>query len=266
MTPGRLPDGFPGAGSSLEPNPQSHIPARPGGEAAYTPSAMDGARDEQPASPLLRGLSPDEERAVLSRAATRRLRKGQVLFLQEEPAEALYQVRTGRLRLSQATPDGQVVTLRFTGPGELCAALAVLDGRSYPFTAIAVAATVVFAWNRGVLAEVFRLHPRVERNLLDLVGTHAREMLDKFRELATEPVPRRLARALLRLARLGAHGRDGAVLIERVRQRDLAELTATSPYTVNRVLSEWETRGILEKRRASLTIVSPDRLRKIAGA
>lgn len=217
------------------------------------------------ASPLLIGLSPDEERDVISRASSRRLRKGQVLFLQDEAAQALYQVESGRLRLSQATPKGQTVTVRFTGPGEMCAALAVLDGKSYPFTATAVVPTLVLAWNRGVLGEVFRAHPRVERSVLDIVGTHAREMLDKFRELATEPVPRRLARALLRLVRLGRQRPEGGVSIERVRQRDLAELAATSPYTVNRVLSEWEARGILERRRARVIINSQSQLRKIAG-
>lgn len=216
-------------------------------------------------SPLLNGLSPDEERDLISRASSRRLRKGQVLFLQDETAQALYQVETGRLRLSQATPTGQIVTVRFTGPGELCAALAVLDGKSYPFTATAVVPTVVLSWNRSVLGEAFRAHPRVERNVLDIVGAHGREMLDKFRELATEPVPRRLARALLRLVRLGRPHPEGGVSIERVRQRDLAELAATSPYTVNRVLSEWEARGILERRRARVIINSQSQLRKIAG-
>lgn len=216
-------------------------------------------------SPLLNGLSPDEERDLISRASSRRLRKGQVLFLQDETAQALYQVETGRLRLSQATPKGQIVTVRFTGPGEVCAALAVLDGKSYPFTATAVAPTLVLSWNRGVLGEVFQAHPRVERNVLDIVGAHGREMLDKFRELATEPVPRRLARALLRLVRLGRQRPEGGVSIERVRQRDLAELAAISPYTVNRVLSEWEARGILERRRARVIIHSQSQLRRIAG-
>jgi CRP/FNR family transcriptional regulator, nitrogen oxide reductase regulator len=227
---------------------------------------MTGERDERVVSPLVRGLASDEERSVVSRAVSRRLRKGQTLFLEGEPAEALYQVRTGRLRLSQVTPGGQVVTVRFTGPGEVCAALAVLDGKTYPFSAAAVEATLVLLWSRGVLRELFQSHPRLERNVLDVVGIHAREALDKFRELATEPVPRRLARTLLRLIRLGGPRREGGIVLERVRQRDLAEIAATSPYTVNRVLAAWESRGIVEKRRAGVVIHSEARLRKIAGA
>ena len=218
-------------------------------------------------SPLLqRGLTLDEERSVASRAVSRRLRKGQILFREGEPAEALYQVQAGRLRLSQVTPAGQAVTVRFTGPSEVCAALAVLDGKAYPFTATAVLPTLVILWSRSGLRELLQLHPRFERNVLDVVGLHAREVLDKFRELATEPVPRRLARALLRLLRLGLPCRDGGVLIEHVRQRDLAELASTSPYTVNRILSEWASQGILERRRAGIVIRTPAPLGKITGA
>jgi len=217
-------------------------------------------------SPLLRGLGPDEEREVAARAASRRLRKGQVLFREGEPAEALYQVQAGRLRLSQVTPGGKAVTVRFTGPGELCAALAVLDAKAYPFTAAAVVPTQVLFWSRPVLRDLLRLHPLLERNVLDVVGAHAREVLDKFRELATEAAPSRLARTLLRLVRLGTTCDEGGILIEHLRQRDLAELTATSSYTVNRVLSEWAANGVLERRRAGLVIRSPAKLRKVAGA
>ena len=227
---------------------------------------MPGALDGPPASPLLRGLSRDEESAVLSKAVPRRLRTGQVLFHEDDPAEALYLVQAGRLRLTQVTPAGQTVTVRFTGPGELCAALAVLDGKAYPFTATAVVPTTVALWNRNALRDVFLAHPAVERNVLDVVGTHAREALDKFRELATEPVPRRLARTLLRLTRLGEKSGEGEVVIDGVRQRDLAEMAAISPYTVNRVLSDWEARGILRRLRAGIVIRAPGQLRRIAEA
>jgi CRP/FNR family transcriptional regulator, nitrogen oxide reductase regulator len=225
-----------------------------------------GARRAEAASALLTGLSAEEQRGVLERAASSRLAQSQALFLQGEPALALHQVVSGRLRLGQTTPDGQSVTVRFTGPGELCAALAVLDGKSYPFTATAVVATVVLSWSRTVLEQLFASSPRLERNVLQIVGAHGRETMDKLRELATEPVARRLARALLDLVRLGHPSKGGGVSIDRLRQRDLAELTATSPYTVNRVLSEWESRGILERRRATIVLHSQGALRRIAGS
>jgi CRP-like cAMP-binding protein len=219
----------------------------------------------RPTPPLLRGLSPEEQREALSRAIARRLAKGQVLFRQDEPAEALFLVETGRLKLTQVTADGQPVTVRFTGPGELCAAIAVLDGKTYPFSAAAVETSMVRLWTRAVLRELLRRWPVFESNLLEVVGTHSREMLDRFRELATEAVPQRIARALLRLARLGGRpGADGGILIERLTQQDLAELTATTIYTVSRVLSAWEAEGLVRKGRGRLVIRSHGRLVGIA--
>jgi CRP-like cAMP-binding protein len=213
---------------------------------------------------LLRGLTQDEQRDVLSKAVSRRLAKGQRLFLQGEPAEALCLVETGRLKLTQVTADGQTVTIRYTGPGEFCAAIAVLDGKAYPFSALAVEPTRARLWPRNVLRDLLEKWPRLERNILELVGAHTRELLDKFRELATEPVPRRVARALLRLVRLaGRPGMDG-VLIEHLTQQDLAELTATTLYTVNRVLSDWEAHGILTRGRGRLLVRSRTRLEGIA--
>lgn len=218
-----------------------------------------------PPPSLLRGLAPDEQREVLTAAGSRRLAREQVLFLQGDLAEALCLVEPGRLKLTQVTADGQTVTVRFTGPGELCAAIAVLDGKTYPFSATAVEPTRVRLWTRPVLRDLFRKRPRLETNLLEVVGAHSREMLDRFRELATEPVARRVARALLRLVPGGRLGADG-VLIERLTQQDLAELAATTPYTVNRILSEWDAAGVVRKGRGKIVVRSERRLAEIAEA
>jgi CRP-like cAMP-binding protein len=213
----------------------------------------------------MKGLTAREQAEVLDASAVKDLPAQQVLFGQDEPAEALYLVESGRLKLTQLTASGQAVTVRLVAPGELCAAVAVLDGKTYPFTACAAEETRVRLWPRARLRELFRRLSRLEGNVLEIVGAHAREMMDKFRELATEPVPQRVARALLRLAESGVRGVDG-IRIERVTQQDLAELTATTLYSVNRVLSDWQAEGLLKRSRARILILDEAQLRSLAEA
>jgi CRP-like cAMP-binding protein len=217
------------------------------------------------AASLLRGLSPEEQRAVLAKGTARELSRDETLFRQDEPASALVLVEHGRLKLTQVTAAGQAVMLRVTGPGELCAAIAVLDGKTYPFTAVAAEATRVRRWTAPALRDLFRAYPRLESNILEVVGAHSREMLDKFRELATETAPQRIARALLRLARQGGRPCPEGTWIEGTTQQDLADLTASTLFTVNHILSEWESAGILERGRGRVLLRSEARLGEIGG-
>jgi CRP/FNR family transcriptional regulator, nitrogen oxide reductase regulator len=214
-------------------------------------------------SPLLTGLSEPDVRDVLSRARVQSFSKGDVLFRQDAPAEALHVVAEGRVKLTQVTAEGQEIIVRLCGPGEVFAGIAVLDGKTYPFTAAAVESARVLRWTRPVLRALFEACPRLEANVLEIVGGHAREMLDRFRELATEPVPRRVARALLRQVP-GERQHEDAFLIEGVTQQDLAEMAATTLYTVSRVLSEWEGAGVVETGRGRIHVLSRRRLQELA--
>jgi CRP-like cAMP-binding protein len=222
------------------------------------------ASREPAAAQVLNGLSDDQQADVLSASATKDLRRGDALFHQDERAQALFLVERGRLKLTQVTASGQTVTVRVVAQGELCAAIAVLDGKAYPFSAQATEDSRVRLWPRDRLRDLFRRVPRLEANLLDIVGAHAREMMDKFRELATEPVPQRVARALLRLAEASGERAGPEIRIEGVTQQDLAELTAATLYTVNRVLAEWESSHILSRGRGRIVILSEARLRRLA--
>jgi CRP-like cAMP-binding protein len=214
-------------------------------------------------SPLLRSLDASERQRVLSKAQERRLQKGEVLFRQDEPAIALHVVALGRVKLTQLTPEGQEVIVRLCAPGEVFAGIAVLDGKAYPFTATAAESSQVLLWQRDALRALFEALPPLQANVLEIVGVHAREMLDRFRELATEAVPRRLARVLMRLAVPAAAGADEA-LIEGVTQQDLADMAGTTLYTVSRVLSEWEGTGAVRTGRGRVQVRSLARLREIA--
>jgi CRP-like cAMP-binding protein len=216
-------------------------------------------------APLLRGLSAEALEEVAAKATEKKVRAGGTLFREGEPASALYLMLEGRVKLTQVAADGHEVILRFVGPGDAVAALALFGDAAYPVTAGAVSDSVLMAWHRDVLQELFQHHPPLAVNAMRLLSERLREVQERFRELATERVAQRIARALLRLVRQVGRRVEGGVLIDLTLSRqDLAELTGTTLYTVSRVLSEWEGQGILESGRAKVVVKRPHALVAIA--
>jgi CRP-like cAMP-binding protein len=214
---------------------------------------------------LFQGFAPAEAEKVLAAGMPRVLRRGEVLFREGEPAAALYLVESGRIKLTQLTVEGREVIMRYLAPGDAFAAVALFERSTYPVTARATERTRLRAWPREVLPDLVREHPRVEANLLRIVSSHTREALSRVRELATEPVAQRLARTLLRLGQqIGRHEPDGPVLVERITQQEIAEISGASLYTVSRMMADWQERRIVETGRQRFRIRDPQGLAGIS--
>ena len=218
-----------------------------------------------PRDRLVAGFTPGERERILAAGAARALRRGEVVFREGEPAAAFYLLEAGRLKLTQATAGGEEVILRYLAPGDAFAAVALFDAGTYPVTARATERSRVRAWPREVLRPIAREHPRFESNLLGIVSSHMRDTLSRVRELATEPVPQRLARTLLRLAgQVGRREAGGTVSIERITQQELAEIAGTTPYTVSRILADWQHAGLVETARQRVRLRDLERLAALA--
>jgi CRP-like cAMP-binding protein len=102
-------------------------------------------------------------------------------------------------------------------------------------------------------------------NGLRLVAGRFQELQKRYRELATERVERRIARALLRLARQTGRRTEGGVLLDLpLSRQDLGEMTGTTLYTVSRTLSSWEQQRLIETGRERIIIRNPHGLVSIA--
>ena len=217
-------------------------------------------------SPLLRGLAQDEAEAVLAAATTRALDAGELLFLQGDPVESLYVVESGLLKLSQVTPDGEEVVVRTVGPGAIVAGVAVLEKRTLPVSATAVEPCRVLAWRRARIQELAARHPQIRLNVLQTIADRMQDSLAKIRELSTEQVDRRIARALLRLAREAGRPVPGGTLIDRkLGRKELAELAGASMFTASRTVAAWARDGVLEVGRQRVVVRSLARLAALGG-
>ena len=216
-------------------------------------------------SPLFAGLDREALAAVFAVARERAVEDGETAFREGEPADSFCVVAAGRLKLTQVGPEGHEVILRFVGPGEAAAALAVFDGTTYPGTASAVGPTRVLLWPRAELQLLLGRHPALALSLLRLLSERLREVQERFRELATERVARRIARALLRLVRQAGRKVEEGVLIDMpLSRQNLAEMTGATLFTVSRTLSEWEARGIIRSGRERVVVTRPHALVAIA--
>ncbi len=217
------------------------------------------------ATPFCAGLSPGQLETLAAAGRTRRAARGAFLFLQGDPAAELLVVLSGRARLTQLTLDGQQVLVRFSGPGDVIGALAVTGAVEYPVSAEAVEPITVLAWDGAALAEQMAAAPALAANLLRMMAGRIQELQEQVRELATERVERRIARALLRLVQqTGRRTPEGILLDLPLSRQDVAELTGTTLYTVSRTLSRWEQEGIVASGRERVVVVAPHRLVALA--
>lgn len=214
---------------------------------------------------LLNGLEPSELASIAQDGRIRRLRRGAYLFRQGAQATSLYILVAGSIKMTQLTPEGHQVLLRVASPGETIGAIAAVGGARYPATAQAAEDCRLLAWDSASLLALRERFPHLAINALRFMSRHVQEFQDRCRELATERVERRVARALLRLAgQAGRRVEDGILIDLALTRQDLAEMTGTTRYTISRMMSEWEQQGLVKAGRARVLIKQPHSLVVIA--
>lgn len=215
--------------------------------------------------PLFSRLSLEALRNVIAAAHSQTVEEDAFLFYQDDPTERVYVLTQGRIRLGQLSPDGQQVIMRVATPWMLIAAIGMVTGAHYPVSAQAAETSQVVYWTQGEMLALIERYPDMALNAMRLLAGHVREFQDRYRELATERVERRLARALQRLAdQAGRNTPEGLLLDLPLTRQDLAEMIGTTLYTVSRILSQWESQGLVSVGRERVVIRSLPGLARVA--
>lgn len=217
------------------------------------------------ASSQLGGLPAATLRALATGATWHTAGRHDYLFHQGDDASHLYLVVDGRVKLTQVGADGQEVIVRHIGPGEILGGIALVEGAAYPVTGEVLESARLLAWPRDELLRLAADHPQLALLTTGVIAGRMHEIQERFRELATQRVAQRLARALLRLVRqAGRRTAEGVEIDLPLSRQDLAEMTGTTLYTVSRTLSAWESAGVVAVGRERVVVVHPHRLVEIA--
>ena len=227
----------------------------------------DSFIDQLQQVPLFQDLDRIARADVIGRSENRQVDKDGYFFMQGDPADHLFVLTEGRVRLCQITPDGQQVILKFATPWEMIGGLAIVGVYEsvYPVCCMAAENSRALTWGKEALHALLQRYPQIAINATQSMYHHVIETQELFTQIATERVEQRVARTLLRLvAQMGQMGPNGVRLDFPITRQDLAEMCGTTIFSVSRILSQWEKLGLIEAGREHVTVKYPHGLVVIA--
>jgi CRP-like cAMP-binding protein len=201
----------------------------------------------------------DAEPAALSAIAgaghEQHLIRGDILFNEGDPPEALYLVLRGRLAIALANPiDRRESVVALMEVDDLFGEMGMLDGGPRSAMARALEPTTVLSIPYAPILELFEEQPRLLWNVTRLLAQRIRVTDEALADSVFLDVTGRTAKRLLELA----NGSDNFTLP--VTQEELAGMVGASRERVNKAIASFIRLGWLEQEERSYRIIQRDRL------
>jgi CRP-like cAMP-binding protein len=190
----------------------------------------------------------------------RRFAKGEVIFHEGDPGDAVHLVDKGKVAVRIATPLGEVTTLSVRGPGDFVGELGFIhpdELRSASLVCLSPVETLVL--RRGEMDRLVTEHPQVLWAIIERLAERVRVLSALVLESRYDAADVRVRRRLLEFS---YEDRENAVIA--VTQEELAWLAGSTRGTVNRVLAEEAKRGTLTTARGRITVLNRDDLARRA--
>lgn len=185
-------------------------------------------------------------------------RPHKVLFRQGHPADHLFILKHGYVKLSTSLPDGRSQGLRLAPPWSVLG-IEALGMTSYPCSAEAVTEVQVCTFRHGDMLRALDSNHELSRRLVHMINSELRHSMAQVRNIGVLSAEEKVCWFLLNTAEDGSG--------PPVSRADIAEVLGMTVETVSRVLSRLKRLGIVDapSYRRAIRILDPHQLLALSG-
>ncbi len=222
------------------------------------------SRAPTPQSVFARAFADDTLRAHIMGRPVEALEANEVLFWEGDPADSVFEIVAGVLRLSRLLADGRRAIVGFLYPGEM---LGVPCRDAYAYSAEAVTALQVRRLSRSQVMRLIDESSGVRHDLLALAYDEMCAAQDHMLLLGRKTAEERVATFLLQSTRRtspqGAMAREVTLPMTRL---DMADFLGLTIETVSRLMSKLKADGLIALPTPSrVVLLDVDALYALAG-
>lgn len=193
-------------------------------------------------------------------AAIRAYAGGESLYMHDDPAEGLFVVLEGAVRIYRLGVDGREQVLHVLGPGEPVGEAAVFEGATFPASASAQGPVRVLWVGREAFLSVGREEPELLLGMLAVMARRLRGFVGLIDDLSLKEVSARLAKHLVDLS---VRQRGVEIELETTKAL-LAARLGTTAETLSRTLARMKARGIVRIEGPRIAILDREAMLELA--
>lgn len=214
--------------------------------------------------PLFSSLGDADLEAINRASFTKRFPKDHLIFLADEEGDTLFVIIRGKVKVTQFSESGKEVIFSMLNVGDFFGDMSLLDGRPRSASVITAEESELLLLRRQDFHRLIETNPSIALSLLKEITGRLRRADERIQSLALLDVSGRVAGILLQLAEeSGRATPEGGVFIRtRPTHQELANMVGTTRETVTRILKQMESRNYIAMTGKSITILSPDILRR----
>ena len=210
--------------------------------------------------PYFPGLSPAELDFIRKLVFEKTAARGEVILIEGEPAETLYFVASGAVKVFKTSAEGKEQILNIVRPGESFNDVPIFDGGLNPASAQAMGPVVLYGIRKNDLKVILRDHPQVAMNIIKVLAERVRQLVSLVEDLSFRHVIGRVAKILLEQAG------DGTGSKPRLTQQEMAVMAGTAREVVGRSLKALEEGGAIRLERHRIVITDRAALKELIEA
>ncbi len=213
--------------------------------------------------PLFSGLSDNDLARVVDLMVTKRYKKHNLIFFEDDLGQNLFIIKMGRVKISRIDESGGEVIFAIMGEAEFFGELSIIDGLTRSATVTALEDVELLVLRRGDFLDLLQRYPQISITLLKELANRIRKSDTQIKSLSLQDARGRVATTLIRLAEDIGVMREGKVVIKKLPlQKDLANISGTSRETISRVIKKLEEENKLIKKQNTLTFNDFERFKR----
>lgn len=216
---------------------------------------------------LFDGLGPDDMAEVTAAARSMRKERSEFVYTPGDPAETVYVLKKGRVKLSVLSESGKEFAIDIFHPGDIFGEFALADETTRSNMAQALDEALVWVFRKRDFVRLLETRPKLAMNYIRLVGLRRRRMEKKLSDITAKDVASRVCELLHEISTSSADT-DAASreLLVPLTHQDVASLIGAARQTTTTVLNDLERRGIIELGRGWIRVTHLKELQVYVGS
>lgn len=209
---------------------------------------------------LFESLSENQIELIAESTIVKKIKKGEQLFSELQPATAFFIVVSGSVKIYKLSPEGGEQILHIQHAGDLIAEAIIFEFDTYPAFCEALEDTVLLRLPKQDFLNILHHFPEITFKIMSAYSRRLRQLVAKIEDLSLHDIKSRLANYLL--GNYTTRDRQCVVRLS-LTKKDLASSLGTIPETLSRTFNYLKREKLISEQKNDIIILNLKKLKSL---